>query len=820
MFWNYLKVAYRNLLRHPLYAAINVVGLGIAISFCLLAFLFVRYEWTYDGFHENADRIYRIVRELKVNDAVYLSERTEITLASKLSEAQPDVQCVRLDPGARVIGRAGQTSRADFLYADPSILDVFSFPLIKGSPATALAHPDYVVITETMAEKYFPGENPIGKTISVQDIEAAVYTVGASGVNVISIGRQSQLHESKDEFSDARPTQEMTVTGVIRDIPRNSTIRFDFLSSLNPDKQEHGLNVSAVNTYIMLPDYLSPPEVERRIEDLQVPETRRRYLSKLMLQPLREIYFDKRRMGTRPDGNPVHSRLLGGIALLVLVVAGVNYTNLSVGRSFSRAREVGMRKVAGGLRTQLARQFLAESVLLTLIAFALGLALAELFMPGFNNLVSRKFALSNLADSNSLAFLFVMALVVGIFAGGYPALFMSRFFPVDALKGRFKVDRVGTFSRALLVFQLAISTALVTAMTIASIQMSAWKSMPLGFKPSHVVVIRLLGISDRLELAKVFEEAVRPHHSVLKSTRTSHGLNNSMRNNTKISWKGTTLVGVERIFCDSRFLDTMGIRLKDGRDFKRNSDAETSVIVNETLAKKMELETPLGETIRLDREELTVIGVVRDFHFRSLHQTIGPAVLKLLAPASSTGPPADFRYLLMIRIRPENVFDTLDFLREKWAEIVPDVPFDHNFLDEEIDRQYREEQRWFRIAGYATLFAVFIACLGAFGLTSLTVARRTKEIGIRKTLGAPTYGIISLLTREYVVLIGIAALISSPATYFAAERWLQDFAYRVDPGIGTHTLGGLLMLLMVLLAVSLQVTRAARANPVDALRYE
>ncbi len=820
MFWNYFKVAYRNLLRHPLYAAINVVGLGIAISFCLLAFLFVRYEWTYDGFHENADRIYRIVRELKINDAVHLSDNTEITLAPRLSESHPDIRCVRLDPRWRMVRHAGQTTKEDFLHADPEILDVFTFALIKGDPATALADPDYVVITETMADKYFPGEEPIGKTISVQDVEAAVFAVGASGLNVISLGPQAQSTESKDQFSDARPTQVLTVTGVIRDIPKNSTIRFDFLSSLKPDNQKHGLNVSTVNTYIMLPDYLSPLEVERRFEDLKVPETRSRYLSKLMLQPLREIYFDSRRMGPRPDGNPVHSHLLGGIALLVLVVAGVNYTNLSVGRSFSRVREVGMRKVAGGLRTQLVRQFLAESVLLTLLALALGLALAELFLPGFNSLVSRKFALSDLGNSDSLLFLFIMALVVGVFAGGYPAFFMSRFFPVDALKGRFKADRVGYFSRVLVVFQLAISTGLVTGMTIASIQMSAWKSMPLGFEPSHVVVSRLLGISERLELAKVFEESIRPHHSVLKTTRTSHGLSNSMRNNTQIGWKGTTLEGVERIFCDSRLLETMGITLTAGRNFERQSDGETSVIVNESLARKLGWQTPLGETIRLDGKELTVIGVVRDFHFRSLHHAIEPAVLKFQASSPSTMPRPDFRYLLMIRIRPENVFDTLDFLREKWVEIVPDVPFDHNFLDEEIDRQYREEERWFRITGYATMFAVFIACLGAFGLTSLTVARRTKEIGIRKTLGAPTTGIVSLLAREYVVLVGIAALIAWPATYVTAERWLRDFAYRVDPGLGTFLLGGLLMLFMVLLAVSLQVTRAARANPVDALRYE
>ena len=832
MFWNYLKVAWRNLLRHPLYAAINVVGLGIAISFCLLAFLFVRYEWTYDGFHENADRIYRVYAEF---GSRITSENTPRELAPTLSEAFPEVRSVRIHSGLRIVHDRGQTTKVNILQADPSILEVFSFPLIKWDPATALEAPDYVVITETMAERYFPGQDPIGKSISVQDVEPRVFKFGgggsgeASGVRMMSITinrPSSDTNDTRPEAPDKRPTQELTVTGVIGDIPRNSTLRFDFLSALNPADQKREWHT--VDTYVLLPKYLSPLEMERRLDGLSIPWPRSRQPEKLKLQALGDIYFDsgdiRPEIGTGSvisgSANPAHSYILSGIAMLVLVVAAVNYTNLSVSRSFARAREVGMRKVAGGLRTQLTRQFLAESVLLTLIALALGLALAELFMPGFNSLVSRKFALSDLADSNSLAFLFVMALVVGVFAGGYPALFMSGFVPVDALKGRFTTDRMGTFSRALVVFQLAISTALVTCMTIASIQMDILKSKPLGFEPSHVVVVRLFGTLDRMNLAKAFEEAVRPYHSVLNTTRTGHGFGSSVRSSSNISWKGTTLEGVESIFCDTRFLETMDIRLLDGRDFEKDSDAETSVIVNETLARTFGWGAPLSESIRLGRKDMQVIGVVRDFHFRSLHHTIGPAVLLLQATSTSGRSLGDFRFLLMIRIRPENVFDTLDFLREKWDEIVPDVPFDHIFLDEEINRQYREERRWFRIAGFATMFAVFIACLGAFGLTSLTVARRTKEIGIRKTLGAPTSRIVSLLAWEYVVLVGIAALIAWPATYVAAERWLRDFAYRIDPGLGTFLLGGALMLLMVLLAVSLQVTRAARANPVDALRYE
>ena len=825
MFWNYLKVAWRNLLRHPLYAAINVVGLGVAISFCLLAFLYVRHEWTYDAFHENADRIYRVYAGFESSRT---SDNTPRALGPTMSEAFPDVRSVRVDFLRRLIHHQGQTINESFLQADPSILEVFSFPLIKGNPATALEAPDYVVITETMAETYFSGQDPIGKSISVRDVEPKVIELagGGSGVRMISFGLTQPSPETKQEESDKRPTQELTVTGVIRDIPKNSTLRFDFLFAFNPAVQKREWDT--VNTYVLLPEDLSPLEMERRLDDLSIPWHGSRRPEKLKLQRLRDIHFNSGDIGpdvsvgrviSRP-GKPVHSYILAGIAILVLIVATVNYTSLSVGRSFSRVREVGMRKVAGGIRTQLARQFLAESVMLTLIAVALGLALAELFMPGFNSLISRKFALSDLADSTSLVFLLVLALIVGIVAGGYPAIFMSGFLPVDALKGRYKVDRMGFFSRALVAFQLTISTSLVTCMTIASIQMNMLKSKPLGFEPSHVVVVRLFGISQRMDLAKAFETAIRPYHSVLNTTRTAHGFSSLMRSRSHVSWKGTTLKGVESIFCDTRFLETMSIGLMEGRNFELDSDAETSVIVNESLARKLGWEAPIGETIRLGRKEQTVIGVVRDFHFRSLHHAIGPAVLQLQATSSSARPRADFRFLLMIRIRPENVHDTLDFLTKKWREVVQDRPFDYYFLDEDIDRQYREEERWFRIAGYATFFAVFIACLGAFGLTSLTVARRTKEIGIRKISGAPTTSIVALLAREYVVLVGIASLIAWPATYIVAERWLQDFAYRVDPGIGTFLLGGLLMLLVVLLAVSLQVARAARANPVDALRYE
>ena len=808
MFWNYLKVAYRNLLRHPLYAAINVVGLGIAIAFCVLAFLYVRYEWTYDGFHENADRIYRVYAEFEGSRPL---SRIPRALAPVLTEALPGSRPVRLNSRARRIHHGHESTRASFLNADPAFLDIFSFPLIKGNPATALDAPDHVVITEAMAEEYFPGEDPTGKTISVQDVKGMI----SRGMS----GESSQSFGSKDGYSGKGPMRELTVTGVIKAIPMNSSIRFDFLSALEPATQEWGWGLSVVETFILIPDNVTQAEIEHRLAGLSIPWPRGETPGNLKLQPLRDIYFDTGGLGLAHPGNPVYSYILAGIATLVLVVAVVNYTNLAVGWSFVRGREVGMRKVAGGLRLQLARQFVGESVLLTLVALALGLALAELFMPGFNSLIRGQFAISDIADSTGTVFLLVLVLGVGTLASGYPAFLMSGFLPVETMKGRFSVDRMRSFGRALVVFQLAISTSLVICMTVGAVQVNKMKSTPLGFDATHLIVVRLFGTLERPGLVETFEEAIRPYHSVLKTSRTSHGFSNMMRNSTQISWKGTTLKGIERIFCDLRFLDTMEIGLMEGRDFERDSDAQTSVIINESLARRLGSEAPLGESIRIDGSELTVIGVVRNFHFRSLHHAIAPAVLQLQT-SSSDWPRWDVRYLLMVRTRPENISDTLGFLRTKWDEIVPDKQFNYHFLDEDIDRQYREEQRWFRIAGYATFIAVFIACLGAFGLTSLTVARRTKEIGIRKVLGAPTSGIVALLTREYVILVGIATLIASPVTYVTADRWLQNFAYRVDPGIGTFLLGGLITLLVVLLAVSLQVARAARANPVDALRYE
>ena len=786
MFRNYLKVAYRNLLRHPLYAAINAVGLGIAIAFCVLAFLYVRHEWTYDAFHENADRIYRVYVE---NDRGRSMSGAPSALAPALAEAHPDIRIVRIDFDwkYRFIQHRG-TKIAETIYvADPDIFEVFSFPFLKGDPATALMDPQSVVITEKTAEKYFQDEDPIGKTLSIQTGDGA-----NAGI------------------------RDLTVTGIVESLPKNSSIRFGFLTRLvvtgnEPIRWRYRL----FKTYILLPDDVSPYETEQRLKDLVSNWPKSPIWEELKLQPLRDIHFDAMGVERHSTGNTVYSYILAGIAMLVLVIASVNYTNLSVGRSLSRFREVGIRKVAGGLRTQLAMQFLAESVLLTLIALGIGLALAELFMPGFNSLTRMEFSLSDLADSTAPGFLIVLLLVVGVVSGGYPAFFVSKFLPIDALKGQMKLERMGRVRRVLVVFQVAISVLLVGCTTVVGRQLNLMTTKPLGFSPKDVVVVHKMLEMEERGVARAYEEAARSYHGVLKTTRTGHAFSNMIQSFIDVKLNGTILSEVEILDGDLGLLETLGIQMKSGRGFEREGDARTSLLVNEAMAEKLGWQTPLGKTLRLGsgNRKYTVIGVVRDFYFHSVHRSVKPAVMTLSPKSRRTR-------MLMVRIRPDDRAGAVRFLKEKWEEMAPDEVFYSSFLKDDIDRQYREERRWFKIVGYATFFAVFIACLGAFGLTSLTVARRTKEIGIRKILGARTTRIVALLTREYVVLVGVASLVAWPVTLLVGERWLQNFAYRVDPGLGTFLLGSALMLLVVLLAVSLQVTRAARANPVDALRYE
>ena len=801
MIKSYLKIAYRNLVRHKIYSLINISGLAIGIAFCILTFLFVHHEWTYDAFHENADRIYRVYRDTGVyrDFGSGPSGTTPDALGPALEEAFPEVRSVRIGWGASSIMQGDRSFQGIFRFVDPAILEVFTFPLLKGDPTRVLEDPYSVVITEAAARKYFGDEDPLGKVLSVE--------IGIPAVEI-----------------PGRPpvVRDFVVTGIAESVPKNSSIRFDFLAPFEARGELRGWSMSYLETYVLLPEHRRAADLEERFPELLKVWLGEKRDARMGLQPLLEVHLNPGTRGPKPVSNPAYSYILLGIALLVLVIACVNFMTLAVGRSFARAREVGMRKVVGASRTQLMVQFLGESVLLSAMALVAGVALTELLLPAFNSLAGQDLAMADQADGVDLVFLFGLALAVGLAAGSYPAFVLSGFQPVAVLRRRLSFGGSGLFGRALVVFQLALSVFLVVSALLMARQLTFLRTKPLGFESDHVLRIGILDLWKRdSKLPQVYWNELLRHHAVLGVTETWHMLSNRSRSMFSIEHEGNEM-RVDYIDVDYDFLKTMGISLLEGADFDtRNADSRASIIVNEALVRRLGWEAPVaGRVLRVNKRDITVIGVVQNFHFRSLHHRIGPVVLKLSPRALGLRVNSRSLGWLLIRVRPENIPGTLAFLEEKWQEVAPDLPFQYSFLDEEVDRQYRKEERWNRIVQYSALFAVFIACLGAFGLTALAVARRTKEIGIRKALGATVPNILSLLSREFLVLVAVASVIAWPAAYYVIDRWLQDFAYRIDPGVGTFVLGGVLTLAIVLLTVGSQAIRAARANPVDALRYE
>ena len=779
MLRNYLIVAYRNLMRHKVYSVINVAGLSIGIAFCILTFLYVRHEWTYDTFHEYADRIYRVYNVIGSGP----SGMSPDPLGPALAEAFPDIRTVRIGRGATSVTHGDRSFRGSFYFVDPDILEVFTFPLLKGDPTTVLDDLNSAVITETAAQKYFGNEDPLGKVLSLK------------------------------LWGPPRVFRDFVVTGIAKAVPKNSSIRFDLLAPFAAKGEPQNWSHFNISTYVLLTEHGRPGDLEERFPGLIKTWLGEDADRKVGLQPLLEVHLNRGGRGPKPVSDPVYSYILIGISLIVLVIACVNFMTLAVGRSFSRDREVAMRRVAGASRTQLTQQFLGESMLLSVIAMVAGVGLAELLLPAFNGLTGKDLALSDQADGAGLAFLFGLAAAVGMAAGGYPAFVLSGFQPVAVLDGRHRLGGTNLFGRALVVFQLAMSVFMVVSALLMVRQLEYLKKKPLGFKSEHVLRIPIWDLWQRDSgHVDVFRNELMRHYTVLGITTTTHALSNRTRYLGNLEYQGEKL-DVELVDVGYDFLKTMGLSLLEGADFfPRSSDSRASIIVNEALVRRLGWEKPVvGRMLRVEERDVTVIGVVQDFHVRSLHHRIGPAVLRL--DKMGWG-------MLFVRIRPENIPGTLAFLEEKWREVAPGLEYQLFFLDDEVKGQYRAEERWNRVLWFSALFAVFIACLGAFGLTALAVSRRTREIGIRKVLGAHGTEIVSLLSGDFVKLVVIASLIAWPVAYYASDRWLQDFVYRIEPGIGTFVLGGILMLVVVLLTVGVQAIRAAWANPADALRTE
>ncbi len=782
MIRNYLKIAVRNLRKHKGYSFINIFGLAVGLATCILILLWVQDEVSYDRFHANLDSLYRVVCYDRINSHEKFSVISP-PLASALEQNLPEVL-----RAARYLELSKQLVKIDekkFLenevsVADPAFLEMFNFPLTQGEPQTALREPQTALITESTARKYFGIEDPIGK--------------------VLSLGGRYDIK----------------VTGVLKDLPSNSHLQFTILLPVTLLK-DLGWNLDDwqrffIHTYIQLHPESAPID-PLKILDIYEKGTGEKSDILFYFLPVKDIHLRSAGVwGYGADGNIRNVYLFSIISIFVLLIACVNFMNLSTARSGDRAKEVGMRKVVGARRKDIIQQFFGESVLLAFIALGISLVLVRIALPAFNALTAKDLGLDISANGLFLLFLFGIALVTGLASGVYPALLLSGFKPVAVLKGRSVSAKNihSLFRKTLVVAQFSLSIALIIGTGIIFRQLDYMQQMDLGFNQEHVVCMNLTqSLKEKYGVMK--EELLRlPGVSQVTtaSGRPFAGFSSTI-------WEGrdgTKHVDLFFTRVDHDFYKTFNMTMADGRFFSKDfSTDKESYVLNETAVREMELENPLGEQIELHEQKGTVIGIIKDYHFRSLHSKIAPLLLTL----SEKG--QDY---MSIKVKPGNLRSTLDKIGGVWSQFERDYPFQYTFINEEFDKIYRTEIRFRDIFGYFAGLAIIISCLGLFGLSSFMAEKRTKEIGIRKVLGASAGGIAVLLAKEFTKWVIVANAIAWPLAYLTMNEWLHGFAYRAKMGIGIFLISGGLALIVAWLTVGYQSVRAALTDPVDCLRYE
>ncbi len=812
MLHNYLKIAFRNLRRHKVSTIINIGGLALGLACCILLFLFLRHEGTDDQFHEKAEYIYRVVTaEEQPSGAWEQRAGTPPVLGAALEETFPQVEeVVRLQDAELDVVRGQTELEQTVLFADPSIFRVFDFQLLEGDLQTALDDPGNIVLTEQAAREYFGSENPIGRRLSV---------------------------DFGGEMRD------YLITGVVREAPENSSIRFDVLlpisnfmytwpQTFRPFVMQ-SWDASIIHTYALLSDTEQAADIEGMLPEFVAQRYGDDAAGKrLRLQPFTAVHLSPEVSGGLTEAtNPLYSYILAGIALLVLLIACINFMTLSLGHSAGRSREVGIRKVAGAKREQLVFQFWGEALLTSAFALLLGTVMARLLLPALSRLAEVNLSFDLLETPEGWLGLALLTLVVGIVAGAYPALVLSGFRPAEVLKGRSHMRGRRLLTRTLVVVQFAVSIAFVAGAFIMSEQLRYLSEKALGFNEEQVIVIdpEDKSTGEVWQLYEPFRNEIAHLSSVRAVTSSFSGDGMGSGLNIVLQVGDTTRMTAYTNAVENNFLDAMGIALVAGQDLSKATAPmgalRKEVVVNQALVRALgwpsaedaigrEVPVAEGTTFSKHFSSMTIVGVVEDFHFQSLHTTIAPLVL---APNEIMNEGAAS---ILVRIAPENIPQTLARLNNVWEDVAPDVPFNYEFLDEIIDQQYRAEERWRAIVGYASGFALLIACFGLFALAALTARRRTKEIGIRKVLGASLPGLVALLSNDFLKLVGIAFVIAAPVAYFAMQKWLQDFAYRIELDAGTFLLAGVLAVVISLATVSYQAIRAALADPVDALRSE
>jgi putative ABC transport system permease protein len=786
MIKNYLKVALRNIRRHKGFSFINIAGLAIGLACCLLITIWVLDELSYDKFHENAANLYRVEEDQHYSGRIFYVYVTPYPLGPALKAEIPDIiDATRaVWPGGVLFKYEDNTFFEDNGRAvDPSFLKMFTFPLVKGDKNTALDSPFSTVISEDLAEKYFGEDDPIGKVITLNN------------------------------------QYEFTVTGVLENIPHNSYLQFDFLVPYEILKRtgqtrEEDFGTNSIYTFVQVADGTPVDKVNQKIFGFirtKNPESR----TDLRLMSFTKLHLHEFFGYEKGAGAIQYVYIFSIIAFIVLLIACINFMNLSTARSANRAKEVGLRKVVGAVKGHLVRQFYGESVVYAFIALVFAVGIVTLLLPAFSHLSGKELSWSVAGIGTVLIGLLGITMFTGLVAGSYPAMFLSAFQPVKVLKGSLFSGTGGArFRRVLVVIQFALSILLIIGTAVVYQQQNYIKNMRLGWDKEHLVYVPLR--ADTKKSYAVLKENLIQNPRVLNVTGTSQLPTHIGSNSGGADWDGKDpefqiLIGFDSV--DFDFTETLKIELVEGRSFDKEhtSDLSQAWIVNEEVAKLMNKDSVIGERFSHVGMNGTIIGVMKNFHYQSLKNKIEPLAIAV--------DPDDLNYMI-IRIPPEEVSASLGFIENTWKRIIPDYPFEYRFMDERYDMMYRTEQRIGTLLRYFAILAVFVACLGLFGLASFMAEKRTKEIGIRKVLGASVVQVTRLLCKEFFVLVLVANVIAWPAAYFIMRKWLQSYAYRADLGFFVFIGAMLLALLVAILSVGFQAVRAARSNPADSLRYE
>lgn len=801
MFKNYIKIAGRNLIKHKLYSAINISGLAVGMACFILVMFHIQDEWNYDRTTPQADQMYRIIRQTQDDNGISKYRyMTSGSLAAALESDFPEVQtAVRQFTSLDWVHYRDKVFQQNTSLIDPNLLDVFGLTLEQGDLSTALNKPASAVITPETAKIYFGSEDPIGKTLTIE----TGYLKG-----------------------------DYRVTGVLHPLTKTTILNRDIFVNAKSqwrhwawDNWVRQLDWTPIQTYVQLREDASPEVLAQKLPDFmeQYLGKEERAVHTYHLQPITKIRLYSGHDYNLPAGGDIKQITLFLILVIcILLIACINFMNLSTARSAHRAREVGLRKIVGAHRRQIIRQFLGESFFLTGLAFILALGLVELLLPLFNTLIGK--SLSSTLDTyvGLLPAFLCIGLSIGLISGSYPALYLSAFQPVIVLKGiSASGSKRARLRKILVIFQFAASLILVTSTAVVYQQWDYMRNRHPGFNRDHLIVLPIFGALWQIERNSPIpyeriKQGFLQHPNITKATaiRSTVGVEGgfiSILNPNK-----DKAIRMRILYVDSDFLNTYEIHLQTGRDFSKKitSDVTNSIILNETVVQNLGWINPVGKSLLLDKTDRTVIGIVKDFHSGHLGGYIEPTVIALAPPGQN------YHRDLILKVRPENVSETLAFIKKQWTTIVPNRPFQFSFLDDRIHALYGSEKRLTETFTAFSLLAIFLACLGIFGLVAFTAERRTKEIGIRKVLGASESNLLWLISKEFTILVLLANLLAWPVAYILMSRWLQDFAYRINLNFLTFILSSALTLGIVLTTVSYQAFKAARTNPIDSLRYE